>query len=489
MSDLQQRYSTTRLLLLLLLIAGIWIGYLAINQRPLNFDEAQYWLWSQHLSWGYHSKPPIIAWMIRFSTSLLGNSPFGVIIMVPIVNLVTSLLLFAATSISHDQKTAWWTALTFILLPSVILSSSLISTDPFTLCFWALAMWGTVKLIQTQQQRYWVLIAIANALAILSKYTGLLFTISLTLYLLCDKQQRQLLLKPGFYLYIMLTGLLIAPNLFWNFHHGMAAFNHVAHHNANIGHWQLQLAGPIIFAGQQLFAFSFILFPALLWTIAQSKHHIQNSYNKLYLALCLPTLVIFFINSLISQNDINWAVTAYASATPLVVQALISQNKAYWLKINCRLSLVIWALFYSLELIGTYTHVNAIRHFHPYRKFIQWQAPSKSIQQFVAQHPHANYLFNNRKTWSNFSYAGKLSPSQVFFWKADSNYTIDTITKLSTQRGQGFIFVSTDKLPLAIKSHFASSRLLTTIDGTIDPKYPFVLHLYQLNNLVKLPFK
>ena len=37
-------------------------------------DEAQYWIWSQKLDFGYYSKPPFVAWIISFFTFFLGNS-------------------------------------------------------------------------------------------------------------------------------------------------------------------------------------------------------------------------------------------------------------------------------------------------------------------------------------------------------------------------------------------------------------------------------
>ena len=37
-------------------------------------DEAQYWLWSKELSFGYLSKPPLIAWVIYLYPSIFGES-------------------------------------------------------------------------------------------------------------------------------------------------------------------------------------------------------------------------------------------------------------------------------------------------------------------------------------------------------------------------------------------------------------------------------
>ena len=37
-------------------------------------DEAQYWLWSKTLDFGYYSKPPMIAWFLKLHTTLFGES-------------------------------------------------------------------------------------------------------------------------------------------------------------------------------------------------------------------------------------------------------------------------------------------------------------------------------------------------------------------------------------------------------------------------------
>ena len=42
----------------------------ALFRTPLELypDEAQYWLWSRTLDFGYYSKPPVIAWAIWATT-------------------------------------------------------------------------------------------------------------------------------------------------------------------------------------------------------------------------------------------------------------------------------------------------------------------------------------------------------------------------------------------------------------------------------------
>src|SRR5437763_7359057 len=44
----------------------------------LSGDEAQYWDWSRHLDLSYYSKGPLIAYLIRASCSILGDTMPGV---------------------------------------------------------------------------------------------------------------------------------------------------------------------------------------------------------------------------------------------------------------------------------------------------------------------------------------------------------------------------------------------------------------------------
>jgi hypothetical protein len=42
-------------------------------KTDLVLDEAQYWTWSRELAFGYFSKPPMIAWVIRAASAVCGN--------------------------------------------------------------------------------------------------------------------------------------------------------------------------------------------------------------------------------------------------------------------------------------------------------------------------------------------------------------------------------------------------------------------------------
>ena len=83
-----------RLILVLVLTLGFVSHVLYLNRDcpiDLSGDEAQYWDWSRHLDLSYYSKGPLIAYIIRASCNLFGDT-------MPAVRYPT-LLIGAATSL------------------------------------------------------------------------------------------------------------------------------------------------------------------------------------------------------------------------------------------------------------------------------------------------------------------------------------------------------------------------------------------------------
>src|SRR5215218_9297550 len=67
-------------------------------------DEAQYWLWSRALGFGYFSKPPMIAWLIA-ATTTLGNDEAFVRLAAPLLNAGTALALYGVSKQLYGTRT------------------------------------------------------------------------------------------------------------------------------------------------------------------------------------------------------------------------------------------------------------------------------------------------------------------------------------------------------------------------------------------------
>jgi len=97
--------STTRAVwLFIIALTAIRLSMLATTD--LEFDEAHYWMWSEHLAPAYFSKGPGIAFAMRASTAIFGANEFGVRFFSPVLAAGTSLLLFILRDACSAQPPA-----------------------------------------------------------------------------------------------------------------------------------------------------------------------------------------------------------------------------------------------------------------------------------------------------------------------------------------------------------------------------------------------
>src|SRR5215475_13149837 len=62
----------------LAILALVALRLIAAAFTPITFDEAYYWMWSQHLAGGYYDHPPMVALVIRAGTMIAGDTELGV---------------------------------------------------------------------------------------------------------------------------------------------------------------------------------------------------------------------------------------------------------------------------------------------------------------------------------------------------------------------------------------------------------------------------
>ena len=68
------------------------MALLPFDSADLFVDDAQYWFWGQELAWGYYSKPPLIAWILRLSTAIGSDAPFWIRLPLPLIHAATAVV-------------------------------------------------------------------------------------------------------------------------------------------------------------------------------------------------------------------------------------------------------------------------------------------------------------------------------------------------------------------------------------------------------------
>lgn len=322
---------------LLVRLISLWF-----NNADLFFDEAQYWVWAKEPAFGYFSKPPLLAWVIAAFTGLCGDSEFCVRLPSAIFHTLTAGVLYAAARHMFDSRTGFWTGVTWLLLPAVSLSSTLISTDvPLLLC-WAVALYGLLRLQEENRWQWAVLVAIAMGLGLNAKYAMAYFLLCAITYGLFVKEGRWLLASAKFWVGMIAGFAFLVPNILWN---RANEFITASHTGDNIG-WgggfpHFDRLGE--FFGSQFGVVGPILFGIYLIALWRFWREGATPEQKLLVCFSLPVLLLICFQAVMSRAYANWAATAFPAVVILVSHLLVTVVPPVWNRVSTTIHAVVFA--------------------------------------------------------------------------------------------------------------------------------------------------
>lgn len=309
------------LVCLLLVRAFILVFAMLQSGIGLGPDEAQYWLWSQHLDWGYYSKPPGIAWEIYAGTHIFGDTVVGVRSGALIIGSLLPIALYVlAICCGLKATTAFWAGVVMAVSPVGILGSFLATTDAGYVLFWTLACAIVCLALRRGEKPNYRTLGFVLALGALFKWPIYLFWLLLLPFSFLATRLQSMRMLGG--VAISLLGLL--PSLIWNAKHDWVTFRHVssairgAEGAASSGFFGGHF---LAFLGAQVALFSPIFFGLLIgaiWIFLQRRRRLG-----LPLFFCgyitVAGLGTYLMLSLVHKMQGNWAVFAYPTAIILIV--------------------------------------------------------------------------------------------------------------------------------------------------------------------------
>ena len=312
---------SARLGLLIVLGVTLWrVITLHFDTTDLFVDEAQYWFWSQNLDFGYYSKPPMIAWVIRAMTELAGStSIYWIRVSGPLIYMATAIMLMKTAKRFVGPRIEGWTGATFITLPGVALSSVFFSTDVVLLFFLTMALWAYFGLTEKRSVGLSILMGFTVGCAFLSKY-AILFVVPGGLIALILLPSARIAWRD-FFTAVIVALVVAAPNLWWNLAHDGTTVRHTT----NIAHWSklsVNVAGGLEFFAAQFGVVGPIVFSAMLWAVVRALKGKSEPREKLLIWLSIPVVVLITFQALVAKAYANWGVTAYIAGTILAVWLL-----------------------------------------------------------------------------------------------------------------------------------------------------------------------
>lgn len=321
-----------------LLTAALTLARLvALFRTPLELypDEAQYWLWSRTLDFGYYSKPPVIAWAIWATTAIGGDAEAWVRLSACLFQAGATMTVFLIGRRLYGGAVGLAAAALYGLMPGIQLSALVAATDAPLLFFLGLTILAYVTLLEAQGRRRILLAAglgAALGLAFLSKYAAIYFVVGLGVHLALSPRARAAWSLPAAAAACAALAAVMAPNLAWNAAHDFATFQHTAANAAWSGVQLFNVAEMAAFVVSQFGVFGPIPLGALIVGLVLAVRRRTLSANDLTL-LCftLPPLVIVTAQAFISRANANWSGAGYLAGAILVAAWLMRWRAKRWL--------------------------------------------------------------------------------------------------------------------------------------------------------------
>ena len=327
------------------LCAGFWLLRIALSAfsgASLHVDEAQYWDWSRSLQWGYSSKPPMIAALIRASSALLGDDETGLrALAMACYPLAGAALAWLAADIARESGTradgaARWAAGLLLASPLVCLLGVVATTDGPLVLYWSVAMAALWFAVVRQRAAAWVVFALACGAGMLSKYTFGAFIAGSALFVLLHGARRDWL---RWFAAAVGAFLVWSPNLWWNHSQGWPTLRHTAEITVQAER-HARSAGAALgatgeFLAGQLVAFgpvALLVLAFILWCGRGQASPVPKAARGLLLWTSVPLALAGLAQSWRSGAQVNWIAPVHLGfflAAALCVAAAASKPRRW----------------------------------------------------------------------------------------------------------------------------------------------------------------
>ncbi|MGC2639377.1 MAG: glycosyltransferase family 39 protein [Acidobacteriaceae bacterium] len=287
----------------LAVIAGlVALVHILTNSRyGFHRDELQFLSDAKHLAWGYVAYPPLTAFVERLSLAIFGLNMVGLrlasVLAVSAGIIVTGLM---ARELGGSRFAQIIAAFCVALSPLPLFEGTEFQYTTFDYLWWVLLAYCVIRLLRSENPRWWLAIGLFAGLGVMTKYAILFYIAGILLGFLLTRARR-FLLSPCFAAALVLTTLIALPNLLWQIHNHFISFAFLQHIHirdvgegraagflwqqfwlcANLGSAPLWIAGLIAFLlspRYRVLAWMFLIPVALFWITRGRGYYTAAAY-------------------------------------------------------------------------------------------------------------------------------------------------------------------------------------------------------------------
>lgn len=178
-----------------------------------TLDDARY------LAWGYVAYPPVTPFIARLALELFGPSLVGVRLFSALAQCVAMVLAgLMARELGSSRLAQVVTALAVAIAPISLIQGALFQYVSFDYLWWVLIACLTIRLLKSENPRWWLGIGAVIGLGMMTRYTMAFFVAGIAGGVLLTRARRYLA-SPWLWGGAALSLLIFLPNLIWQIRH------------------------------------------------------------------------------------------------------------------------------------------------------------------------------------------------------------------------------------------------------------------------------
>ncbi len=373
---------------IVLLLVARW-AYLAGGTIQLTEDEAYQWLWSKHLALSYYSKPLLIACIHFLSTSLWGDTAFGLRFFSPAVAAILALLLLRFFAREVNARAGFFLVLIFGATPLMSTGSVLMTVDVPSVLFWTAAMLAGWRAVQDSgSTRDWFWVGLWMGLGFLSKYTELFQLLCWAVFFALWPPARRHLRRAGPWLALAVNVVCTLPVLIWNAQRHWPTLKHLAENAGADKPWEPTLQHLGEFLGSELGLLNPVFFVATIWAgIAMWRRYRRHPLLVYCFSMGAPLFLSYLLHSFRSGVLPNWIAP---SVLPLFCMMVIYWDARWrlgvgavrhWLTAGLAVGFPLVIVAHNTDLIAKLTRHYLPVNLDPLHRVRQWDTTAQAVGQ------------------------------------------------------------------------------------------------------------
>ena len=205
--------------LIFLALARLLLHLLTNGQYGFHRDELAVLDDGRFLTWGYVAYPPLVPFIGRIAQELFGTSLVGFRFFAALAQSVSMVFTgLMARELGGRRRAQIAAALAAAIAPMSLIMGAMFQYIAFDYLWWVLLAYAVIRLLKSDNPRWWLAIGVIIGLGMMTKYTIIFFVAGLIVGALLTSARRYLR-SQWLWAGVGLSLLIFLPTLIWHIQH------------------------------------------------------------------------------------------------------------------------------------------------------------------------------------------------------------------------------------------------------------------------------